>query len=50
MPALCVVLSQQVCVHDPTLPRLGLGLHPFNVAHEFAQISRHEDFILGAEA
>ena len=43
-----VSFPQKVCVHDPSLARLGFGSHSFNVLRELTEISREQDFILGA--
>ena len=43
-----VPFPQKVCVHDPSLARLGFGSHSFNVLRELTEISREQDFILGA--
>ena len=42
-------LSQKVGVHDPPLPRLGFGPHPLDIVHDVAEITRHENFVLGAD-
>ena len=40
---LSVMLPEEIRVHDPSLARLGLGPHPFDVVHQLAEISRHKD-------
>jgi hypothetical protein len=48
-PPLSIVLSQKVCVHDPPLPRLGLGPHPLDIVREVAETTRRENFVLGTD-
>src|SRR5579863_2971557 len=40
---------EKVCVHNPSLARLRLSAHVFDIPRQLAKISGHEDFVVGAE-